>query len=255
MASAVTPVRSAPDDLFDVGVRQGEGSGFVGTMPWSGPVLGPDGTPAVGALGVLVDEVLGYSLIASLPPGSWTVSTEIWVDVVAPLPTTGGTLVARGAALQPGSFASGQVHDQDGTLVAVVRERGRQIADGPTPGTPVLPTRLAPAVSLAAALGAEPVGPAQLVVAPSLVLANPRGVVHGGISFAASELAASTYRLAAGSALRTSSVHIAQVRAVPVETPYELRVETVHAGRSLWLSEVRGYSDGRLCTVSRVTAE
>ena len=87
-----TVLTTAPDVLFgvdSVGPLAATGDGMHGSMRLDDRHVGPDGRPAVGALGVLVDEVLGYSIIASLPPRSWTVSTEIWVDVLGPLPAAG----------------------------------------------------------------------------------------------------------------------------------------------------------------------
>src|SRR6476660_6523591 len=52
-----------------------------------GPWLVVDGRPAAGSLGVLMDDVLGQAVIVGRPGGHWAVTTELAVDVCAPLPS------------------------------------------------------------------------------------------------------------------------------------------------------------------------
>src|SRR5690242_14160912 len=56
------------------------------TGPW---MTGPDGRPSPGGLGVLVDDVLGYAILAARPRNDWSVSTEIALDVLGPVPGDG----------------------------------------------------------------------------------------------------------------------------------------------------------------------
>lgn len=214
---------------------------------------GPDGRTAVGALGVLVDDALGYSLIESLPVGSWTVSTEIWIDVLGPLPTT-GRLRARARTAQTGSYAVGTVTDETGRLLVHARERGRRIDDVPDVAAHQVPSS-APAAGagLAATIGLGLGEVSELAVGPDLE--NPRRMLHGGISLAAAELAATASRLRAGSDLTTSSVHCVHTRAAPYGSVVEVRVVTVHAGRSLWISDVTGTVGGRPVVLARVSAQ
>lgn len=216
---------------------------------------GADGRTAVGALGVLVDAVLGYSLIASLPPGSWTVSTEIWIDVLSPLPAT-GPVVCQARTAARGSFSTGEVLDGDGRLLAVCRERGRQIDDVPDAATLSAPPSLEPfdaSAGLAALLGLVLSERPTLPVVPALL--NPRRMLHGGVSLAACELVATASRASAGSTLATSSVHVTHTRAAPLGSTVEFDVATVHRGRTLWVSDVTGTVDGRTVVTARVSAE
>lgn len=255
-------VTSAPDLLLGLGpVRPASGSAesLSAQMRIDGRHAGPDGRTAVGGLGVLVDAVLGFSIITSLPPGSWTVSTEIWVDVLAPLPVAGPVL-CQARTLARGSFATGEVLDSDGRLLAVCRERGRQIDDVPdltALAGPPWPEPFDPSAGLATllglGLGLAPAGLAVLPVVPALL--NPRGVLHGGVSWAACEVVATASRLSAGSGLATSSVHVTHTRAAPLGSTVELDVATVHSGRSLWVSDVTGRVEGRPVVTARVSAE
>ena len=88
---------TGPETLFGVGQVEHDEGTVRGSMPTGSPLVGPDGRPSVGALGVLVDNVLGYSIIDSLELGIWSVSTEIWLHLLAPLPTDGGRIRSLGA--------------------------------------------------------------------------------------------------------------------------------------------------------------
>ncbi len=70
-----------------------------------------------------MDNALGFSVMSTLPAGSWTVSTEMWLDVLAPLDSAGTRHHVEGRTLARGSYASGQV-----TVVftATTRRSGRR---------------------------------------------------------------------------------------------------------------------------------
>lgn len=246
---------TGPEELFGVGAVAAAAGSVVGSMPSGAPFLGLDGRPTPGALGVLVDDVLGYAIIDSLAPGSWSVSTEIWIDVLAPLPADGSRIHADGRAVQAGSFATGRVVDAAGRLLAECRERGREIADVPDPACDVEPFELPDdAVDLAELIALRPDGDG-MVLDVTPVLANPRRMLHGGVSLCASELVATRSRQADAPDLVTTSLHIVHGRPVPAGARLEFSVTTRHAGRTLWISDVVGTVAGRPCTLSRISAQ
>ncbi|MBZ5738426.1 PaaI family thioesterase [Nocardioides mangrovi] len=255
-----TATRATSPDLWfgvdEIDATGGAGAAMTGSLVLDERHVGPDGRTAVGALGVLVDEVLGYSLIESLPPDAWTVSTELSLDLLAPLPTT-GRLIGRAHTVEVGSYAVGEVLDAEGRVLAHCRERGRRV--GPAEPDAAqrqggLPTPAAVAGGLAALLGLERDGDiTRLAVVPELE--NPRGVLHGGVSFAAAELVATQARIDAGCDLATTSVHCVHTRAGAPGATVDLRAHTVHAGRSLWVGDVTGTVDGRVVVSARVTAQ
>lgn len=247
---------SGPEDLFQVSDLRQCSDGVAGRMGLGDWARGADGRLAVGALGVLADEVLGYALMASLPDGAWSVSTEIWLDVVGDLPPSGAGIVGHAVPVQTGSFAKGDLRDGKGRLVVSCRQRGRY-APRPEAGPAATATAPGPAPAVApdieAVLGLRAAGDTWLLEArPDLV--NPRGSLHGGISLAASEALATRARVAGGSMLRTTSVHIVHSRGVPTGAQVVFDVEHRHAGRSLWVSHVVGRVDGKVATVATVTA-
>lgn len=245
---------TAPDLWFgveDVHQTGGPGAAMTGSMVIDERHVGPDGRTSVGALGVLIDEILGYSLIGSLPPGSWTVSTELAVDLLAPLPTS-GVLTGRGRTVQAGSYAVGEVVDEQGTVVAHCRERGRRIGEGPS-----LAAYRPPEVRGRGADGFLGLVPDGDVTRLEIVsgLENPRGTLHGGVSFAAAELVATRARLAEGCELATVAVQCHHTRTAMPGATVELRARTVHRGRTLWVSDVTGTVDGKTVVCARVTAQ
>ncbi|QBX55960.1 hypothetical protein EXE58_11135 [Nocardioides seonyuensis] len=252
----VTIVPSAPDTLFLGGSTRQSEDVIVAEMSVGEHLVGSDGRAAVGALGVLVDNVLGYALMASLPPDTWSISTEIWVDVVGVMPVE-GVLVGEATPKQAGSYAVGTVVAADGSPVAECRQRGRRFPGG------------IPSSSHKSGSGAArhevlaPIGDFlgfrrerdidQLVVEHRHC--NQRDVLHGGVSLAASEVAATDSRVRSGCELPTASVHIVHARGVPAGSRIDFETTTLHAGRTLWVSQVIGTVDGKVCTTATVTAQ
>ncbi|WP_028654474.1 PaaI family thioesterase [Nocardioides sp. J54] len=251
----LTFIPSEPERLFDVhGLQQVPGGVTCRSAlgPWA---TGPDGRTAPGALGVLADEVSGYALMASLPEGSWSISTEIWIDVVGELPLS-GALEACARPVQEGSFAVGRIRDEEGQVVVVCRQRGRAVArpEGLDLATVEAPAGTLRAPDLLSLLGLRAgAGAGVLPASPSLL--NPRGMLHGGVSLAASDAMATLSRLDAGSTLPTTSIHIVHTRGIAEGAQLELRATTRHSGRTLWVTDVVGTVDGRTCTVATVTAQ
>jgi acyl-coenzyme A thioesterase PaaI-like protein len=250
---------SGPAALFSVDVLRQCEDGVAGSMTFGPGSVGPGGGPALGALGVLVDEALGYALMGSLAPGAWSISTEIWMDLLGPLPPAGESLTIRTRAVVEGSFVTGEVHDASGRLVVRCSQRGREVPPAVDPGGATSAARSALAglpvtEDLEVLLGLRTEGDVQLLQAHG-GLANPHQMLHGGVSLAASEAVAARSRIDSGCSLPTSSVHIVHTRGVPVDAPLVLHTETRHAGRTLWVSEVVGTVGGKVCTVATVSAQ
>lgn len=223
-------------------------------MALAGWAAGADGRPSVGALGVLADEVLGYALMASLPEDSWSISTEIWLDVVGDLPSTGIDLVGHATPVQAGSYSVGDIRDGKGRLLVSCRQRGR-CAPRPPADPAAAPVVVASASGdgIEAVLGLRPAAGAWALDARP-ELANPTGMLHGGISLAASEVLATRERVDRGSTLRTTSVHIVHARGVPAGGEVVFEVEHRHVGRTLWVTHVVGRVAGKVSTIATVTA-
>lgn len=254
--AATTVLHVGPETSLGLEVVVGDDRRVHATMSAARP-LGPDGRPSAGALGVLVDDVTGYAVIDGLVGGSWSVSTEIWLDLVGAVPAV-GPLTARAQVVQASSataFTEGCVRDGSGALVAVCRQRGRALPESPADMRlpdfrrhPV-PDHVVDLIGLRR-LDDDV---ASLQVTPDL--ANPRHMLHGGITLCAAEVTAVLSRLAAGSDLVTSSIHTCYTRGIPVGAEIELRAETRHSGRTFWISEVTARHYGRVVAVATVSAQ
>jgi hypothetical protein len=81
-------VEGGPERFFRVSRPTADGEVISSSLP-AGPWLnGPSGRPLAGALGVLIDNVAGYVLVLGRPPGGWSVSAEITLDLMRPLELT-----------------------------------------------------------------------------------------------------------------------------------------------------------------------
>ena len=127
-------MEGGPERFFRVTRPKAEGEVISSSMP-TGPWLnGPSGRPLAGALGVLIDNVAGYVLVLGRPPGGWSVSAEITLDLLRPVPADGSVLTAEGSvrhANQVGGFSSASVTDGSGQLLAVCTQHGRWVRGAP----------------------------------------------------------------------------------------------------------------------------
>jgi len=240
-----------PEVLFRVRPCEYDGETLSASMP-IGPWLNDGRRATAGALSVLVDDVLGYTLVATSPPGRWSVSAEITLDLLAPLPAS-GTVRASASAMyldRIGGFSTGKVLDEDGQLLAVCTQRGRYV---PAPGIEfgdVSFTEQHGCDNIIPWLSERFVGP-QPTETPDL-LGNPLGNVHGGISLC---LAALNAEDVAPEHLEIASLHIVYARPIPIGARLAHQIRTVHQGRGLMTLAITGELAGRPATLTRVVLQ
>lgn len=227
------------------------------TGPWSA---------SAGSLGVLADNVLGYSLIAAAPEAMWSVSAEISLDFCAPLPEQGTKLTAEGRAVHVDTargLGEGSVVDPDGRLIARTRQWGRFVDRTPQPAHADAAERLAAdgvrANGLVSVLGERVVrgeGSAELVFDVSDMLVNPINSLHGGITLWLAELTASCAVASmadAPSELVPTSLTVTYLRPLVLHDAAVFRAEVVNRGRSLALTRVTATNRaGKPCAVASV---
>jgi len=255
-----------PERFFRVARPKAAGEVVSSSMP-TGPWLnGPSGRPLAGALGVLIDNVAGYVLVRRRPPDGWSVSAEITLDLLRPVPADGSVLTAEGIvrhAGQAGGFSSASVTDDSGRLLAVGTQHGRWVRAAPTAGGVPAGNGTIPAgdVPLTADLGgflgsqvraADGGALLELTVTPGLT--NPLGNMHGGMTLCACDLVAQAAIDAAGGPQRTASIHVAYPRPIPVGTRVRFTAQVAHLGRAFGVVRVTGLNDsGRPCAIATVT--
>jgi uncharacterized protein (TIGR00369 family) len=233
-----------PERFFRVARPKAAGEVVSSSMS-AGPWLnGPSGRPLAGALGVLIDNAAGYVFVLRHPPGGSSVSAEITLDLLRPVPADGSVLTAEGIVRhvgQAGGFSSASVTDGSGQLLAV--------------------TALAGYVPLAADLEGFLGGQARAADGGALLeltvtpwLTNPLGNMHGGITLCACDLVAQAAIDAAGGPPRTASIHVAYTRPIPAGTRVRFTAEVAHLGRAFAVVRVTALDDsGRPCAIATVT--
>jgi len=253
-------VDAGPEALFRIGQVHAVGEVVRGSMPIGSSTRGADGRTSAGALGVLVDNVLGYAIIAARPPDHWSVSTEISLDVFPELRTATGRLHAEATTIHTdalGGFATGRVVDDVGMLVAVCGQRGRFVPTGAGAlGPPSFDREPGAVADVGALLGIGGMGDegADLIVSPELQ--NPMRNLHGGIVLAVADLvAAACLRATDGPELVTASLHATYTRPLPGGSVVSFRPHVRHRGRGLAVVEVTGTVEGRVGAVVRVVAQ
>lgn len=268
-----------PERAFRVGraAPAGDGSGDVTSAMVTGPWLaGLEDVAGGGALGVLVDNSLAFALLHDRTyTGKWSVSAEISVDLCAPVPADGSLLTARCRKAyfgERGGLATGTVTAPDGTLIAHCAQHTRWIESGIRPedikaflaardqdaGTPASEIVAAGGPgSLADLLDARVKaadGGAVLELPVVRELANPLGNLHGGVTFAAVDLAAQAALRSVGAPVHAQSVRVSYPRPLPPGQTARFEAQVVHRGRSLGLVNVTaGNEAGKPCVVASVT--
>lgn len=254
--SSFTIPRGGPENLFGIGPIASEPGQARASMP-TGPWLrGPGGRPSPAGLGVLLDDVLGQAVISSRPAGLWAVTTELNMDVVAPLLADGQEVSASARPVLldgAGGLARAELRDVTGRCLALGTTWSRFIEGVPDAvrNPPQLPDVADRGQRLTELLGV-PVGDTGHINLPVRTdLGNPRGVIHGGILFCLAAMSAER-------ALQGTGLDIASVRVVYLRPGTgELRLEPVviHRGRSLGAVRIDiSNAAGALCATATVTA-
>jgi uncharacterized protein (TIGR00369 family) len=280
----VLVLEGGPELIFRVARPVAEGEAVSSSMS-AGPWLnGPSGRPLAGALGVLIDNVLGYAIMLRRPPGGWSVSAEISVDFCGPVPDDSHVLMAEGHidhSDATGGIASGSVTDSSGRLIALCRQHGRWVPTTPgaaPAGETAAWTAAAASAAARSAWSPESAGAAGSVALPEDLtgllggpsaaadgsahldlyvtrdLANPLGNLHGGITLYACDLVAQAALDAVAGPPRTTSIHVAYTRPVPAGTAVRFAGRVLHRGRAFAVTQVTALNkSGKPCVIATVT--
>mgnify|MGYP001385542267 CR=1 FL=1 len=252
----LTVPRGRPENLFDIGPVLAGSGGARASMP-TGPWLrGRDGRLSPAGLGVLLDDVLGQAVLMTRPAGLWSVTTELNIDVAAPLPADRQLVEATASPAlldDAGGLARGEVRDATDRCLAVGTTWARFVAGVPDAvlNPPELTADIARGECLSDLLRVGIPDTGLLDLPPRVDLGNPQGVVHGGVLLSLAVMSAEQV-------LHDSQLEVASVRVVylrPAANELQFVPAVVHRGRSFGVVrvDVRNAA-GALCTSATVTA-
>ncbi|MBB6406319.1 PaaI family thioesterase [Arthrobacter sp. AZCC_0090] len=251
----------SPLSLF--GITRTSADGQFGTGMNPGPwMTDGSGNLRPGSLAVLLDLELSSPLFSGRPsPRAGLATSELSIDFVADAALLGGHLTAKASLVhkdEDGGLVRGQVTN-DGGIVAIATLAGRYLkmpedyrgAVDLNPGTPDPSLTMRQVFTDLPQITAE--GSA-LSLLSSPWLANPRGVMHGGILAVLAEYVASSALDGGGGAWQPSSLRINYLRPSPLGEVLSVRAARIQQGRKLALVKVETLRpDGKHITSAQVS--
>ncbi len=242
---------------------------FVSSMPLAGLVNPVTGVPTVGPLAVLVDHAAGLVNHYRREADEWTVSSELTLEITPPALTViaehpGVAVVAtarpvgtRGSnALGMCEITLGDAVIGTGTVRSVyVGHPGEFPQEWPPPVDGPRPTELTEIMALHVDYADD--GAPVIHQRGNSVLNNSLGIVHGGVSAAGLELAASAELNAdrVGEPLHTASLRVNYLRQFLSGSDSRYAATALRVGRRSGVAEAQAVgADGEVALIARVTA-
>ena len=253
---------TGPEIRLGISFREPTRNELYWYQPAGDQITDRHGRFALGGLAVLVDSAFGGENHWRRRPGTWTVTTELRLDLLGrPAPEATSLDVRTEFLGDDGNcvLTRGEVVDDTGRTVASGLVKSMEIP-GPDGVTEVEAegwnAKLEPGTLeevLCLTVGEERDGVVELWIAPEKGLCNPLGNLHGGVFAAAAETAGA----AVFPHLRevsSASLDVRYPRSVPMEEPVLLRAEAVHSGRSWGVARVSTLdARGRVAAYATVT--
>ncbi|WAH97667.1 PaaI family thioesterase [Arthrobacter sp. MMS18-M83] len=251
----------SPLSLFGITRTSADGQHGTGMNP--GPWMTDDGgSLRPGSLAVLLDLELSSPLFTGRPSARAGLATsELSIDFVADAALLEGPLTATASVIQKdedGGLVRGQAAN-DGGIVAIATLAGRylKMAEDYRGAVDLNPGRPDPSLTMRQVFTHLPHVTAQgaaLSVLSSPWLANPRGVMHGGILAVLAEYVASSALDGGGGAWQPSSLRINYLRPSPLGEVVSVRAVRIQQGRKLALVKVETLRpDGKHITSAQVS--
>ncbi|AOW92616.1 hypothetical protein BFN03_07715 [Rhodococcus sp. WMMA185] len=217
-----------------------------------------------GVLGVLLDDLLGFTLWDKRGGRAGIVTAELSIDILTPRRWQGSALRAEGRLLTltaDGGAAGAQVFDASGTLIATgtlwgnfVDDPGRDSGASSSNASqlPEFPAEGIPPLEWIG--GRIEDGPAvRIVIPPNPLISNKRGYMHGGVQACAASLAANAAMKRNGLDMDAASVRINYFRPVGLDSDAAFTPAVARAGRTVSVVRVTGTFGGQVCTEATIT--
>lgn len=193
------------------------------------------------SLGIVLDDVTGYSVALAAPDDKWPVSLGIRLDFQRDPQSAGAPMAAKGEVVgfdAQGALSRGEVYGADGGVVALITHRShlRTVVAKPTAPVAAVP-HPDPDSSIRELLRLVDTSAGVVEMLPGPYAANERGDVHGGVQLAGAEFAAMSALGAAGGH-RTTSADAVYLRPGNASETNTFRADIVHQGRSMAMVRV-----------------
>ncbi|WP_280764161.1 PaaI family thioesterase [Prescottella agglutinans] len=230
------------------------------TGPW---LADARGRICRGALGILMDEVMGSLAAGTGSVRRRAVTTQVHLDFLLDPPLDGSTLRAESWGLHSGAHtvvAGGRIIDATGSLVAtgsVSLQTASAVVDVGMTGEQIVPaaaTRGPESIDeLIGALRRRNNGRSWVELDVAGVPGDPAGNVSGGVLLCASELAGLS-ALPDESGFHTNAIHVTYLRPCPTDEHVTFVPTVLHQGRTMALVQVTGRTiGGTTCTSAVLT--
>ncbi|MFC5338486.1 PaaI family thioesterase [Leucobacter denitrificans] len=219
-----------------------------------------EGAFAWASLGMLADHGLSLVLLDGHPPGmNGMVTTELSIDFNPAADPSDDEFRLDTHIVgisQVGGLSKGEISNRRGDRVAIASLSGRYlpVPEGGYLELPPAPAETVPFTTMLPMLFEGTSDGAIGTLPIPLWLANPRGIMHGGIHTIALEY---TARKTLGEALwRPTSIRVSFLRGIPVDDLLTVVATRVHTGRSLTVVRVESRrTDGKLAGIATVSYE
>ncbi|WP_168223523.1 PaaI family thioesterase [Pseudarthrobacter sp. NIBRBAC000502772] len=251
---------------FGIDPCQWTGERRLGAMRLPAWTTSTSGQGHGGVIAVLLDHVLGEEVFATGSAGQWSVTTELSVAYLAPVPAIGTLLLAHASLVTTdgrGGFARGEVLTEAGQVIAtgavwanhvplspeIEHRIGSARARGLVMPDDIAPPAAAVILGQLGAVASSTAVRAVLEVAHPDRWANLFGTLHGGVWACLAHLVVGellSARTTTPSTIASLSVHF--LRPAPPASLVTLTAEYEHQGRSFAVVTVRGTNDaGTTC--------
>ncbi|MFI6998235.1 PaaI family thioesterase [Nocardia sp. NPDC050175] len=257
-----------PEDRF--GIRQtGHGPDRISVEQWL--PTGAVGELPVGWLGPLADFVTGRAVQSALVSDVGIRTLSLHMQIGARGLHRGRRVLASGEVIEIGSrsvLAGGRITDEMGSLVAQVTGRFVVVPGVVRPSSAAgseltVPESDSLAVQLGADVVAREAGRSRFALRPAEWMANPYGIVHGGIPVALVDLALTDAATAEAGPVRTLGLDVTFHRPAPLnDVPLEVEAVVERVGARVVVANAVVYQwtphqpmVTAACTMLRITQD
>ncbi|QNN62959.1 PaaI family thioesterase [Leucobacter denitrificans] len=219
-----------------------------------------DGSIRAGALGVFADTVFAGPVMQNRPsPTFGIVTSELSMNFPTTMPSFGELISMRQDTVEVtrvGGNVTGVILGEGNRVLSTVHIALRFIDHGREYEPLGLPKMDAPGFSLATLLGVPEAQEGEAFLRKKVAphLANPSGMLHGGIAVTILEYVASRAVHEETSAWECESLRVNYLRPAPLGEEVKVTARRVHTGRNLCVADAKiALPNGKVTNIARLS--